>query len=677
MRRPLAVVVVALCGALLLPALALAHLERPSYWPDPAPDTSVNPPAGGEVPEARSLKSALKKGRPGKTHVVCQGADGRKSLNKLRRSLKRAKKKGYRLRPSQPKTRVSKRKAKRLLKLNRKFAAKCKFKTIQKAVNKAGNNDRIVIMPGRYREKPSRKAPVNDPKCADLTQQDSSGAETPSYRYQVTCPNDQNLIYVQGRALAGDPLPTPSPDRHGIPEQELGECVRCNLQVEGSGVKPEDVILDGGSDYVGKGPLARPSSYAKHVILRADRADGFVGRNFLTRGALEFGFYTEETDGILLDRVKFFWAADYGHLSFTTDHNVIQNCEGMGAGDAAVYPGAAPETGEQANTDFYPDAPRINTVVRRCDLRGSFLGYSGSMGNAVRITNNHVYGNSLGIVTDTISAAGHPGFPADSLEVDHNYIYSNNLNLFTENPPIEPIAGLLPNGVGVLWAGHNNGRLHDNWIFDNWRNGAMLVAIPDGVVDIQPEGGVNPGISCETATLPAPLTITTSCGNQYFDNRMGQVPPGFRFPKALDDFGNPSGGTASTQPNGVDFWWDEFATNDGNCWFDNAGPDGTEGSVTGPGVGAPPDLLPSNCGLSLGLGDALKTMALLNCFLVREEGQDLPCDWDETPPQPATAQAQQAQRQLARDMRRAAGSEEAERIRAKLDEIAAKAETAP
>jgi hypothetical protein len=293
MRRRLAVVVVAFCGALLLPALAVAHLERPSYWPDPAPDTSVNPPAGGEVPEARSLKSALKKGRPGKTHVVCQGADGRESLKKLRRSLKQAKKKGYRLRPSQPKTRVSKRKAKRLLKLNRKFAAKCRFKTIQKAVNKAGNNDRIVIMPGRYREKPSRRAPVNDPKCADLTQQDSSGAETPSYRYQVTCPNDQNLIYVQGRALAGDPLPTPSPDRHGIPEQELGECVRCNLQVEGSGVKPEDVILDGGSDYVGKGPLARPSGYAKHVILRADRADGFVGRNFLTRGALEFGFYTE------------------------------------------------------------------------------------------------------------------------------------------------------------------------------------------------------------------------------------------------------------------------------------------------------------------------------------------------------------------------------------------------
>ncbi|HEX2466604.1 MAG TPA: hypothetical protein VHJ54_00195, partial [Solirubrobacterales bacterium] len=106
-------------GALLIPAVALAHLERPSYWPDPEPDTSVTPSAGGEVPEARSLASALKKGPPGKTRVACKGDDGRTSLRKLKRSLGQAKKKGFRLRPSQPKKEISKAKAKRLLKLNR------------------------------------------------------------------------------------------------------------------------------------------------------------------------------------------------------------------------------------------------------------------------------------------------------------------------------------------------------------------------------------------------------------------------------------------------------------------------------------------------------------------------------------------------------------------------------
>src|SRR5688572_25175648 len=50
---------------------AAAHVERPSYWPDPKPDTSVNPPAGGEVPEIRTLASALDASKPGETRVVC------------------------------------------------------------------------------------------------------------------------------------------------------------------------------------------------------------------------------------------------------------------------------------------------------------------------------------------------------------------------------------------------------------------------------------------------------------------------------------------------------------------------------------------------------------------------------------------------------------------------------
>ncbi len=131
--------------------------------------------------------------------------------------------------------------------------------------------------------------------------------------------------------------------------------MRCNLQIEGSGVIPEDVLLDAGKDYERPlDPQAKPGGYAKHVVMRTDRTDGLVVRNMLLRGALEHGFYTEETDGILLDRVKFFWAADYGHLSFTTDHNVIQNCEAFGAGDAGVYPGASPQTGDFRKEELLP-----------------------------------------------------------------------------------------------------------------------------------------------------------------------------------------------------------------------------------------------------------------------------------------------------------------------------------
>ena len=208
-------------------------------------------------------------------------------------------------------------------------------------------------MPGVYTERESRRAVTNDKKCnPSMLQKDASGSPTPSYRYQVECPNDQNLVYVQGRAISGPPPATPRSNRQGIPQQELGRCVRCNLQIEGSGPKPTDVILDAGTGYEPgqqfRSPSAKPKGWSKHVVLRVDRGDGFVGRNFLTRGGLEFGFYTEETDGILLDRTKFYWSADYGHLSFTTDHHLLENCDAFGAGDAALYPGAAPETGAQA-----------------------------------------------------------------------------------------------------------------------------------------------------------------------------------------------------------------------------------------------------------------------------------------------------------------------------------------
>src|SRR4051812_23876505 len=51
---------------------ASAHIERTAYWPDPRPDASVSPAAGGRVPQVRSLASALDDQAPGTTRVVCR-----------------------------------------------------------------------------------------------------------------------------------------------------------------------------------------------------------------------------------------------------------------------------------------------------------------------------------------------------------------------------------------------------------------------------------------------------------------------------------------------------------------------------------------------------------------------------------------------------------------------------
>jgi hypothetical protein len=262
------------------------------------------------------------------------------------------------------------------------------------------------------------------------------------------------------------------------------------------------------------------------------------------------------------------------------------------------------------------------------------------MGNAVRITGNHIYGNSTGISSDTLSAAGHPGFPADSSEIDHNLIYANNLDLYRPDTPVDPLVGV-PIGTGVFYPGMNDARVHDNWIFDNWRDGAMLFAVPDIATNGGgAEGDIFPGISCPGAPANG---LSTSCGNQFFRNRVGRAPNGFRYPDAIDLFGNvhAQDNAKPKKPNGNDFWWSEFWTqNTGNCWFGNTGYDGTASTVTGPGEAGripanQPQVLPSNCATSVGNNDIAKIVYLLDCA----DGPDddtgpTDCDWWTLPPEP-------------------------------------------
>src|SRR5438874_3324302 len=109
-RRRNVAILLALGALVALPAIALGHIERASYWPDPAPDTSVTPPAGGAVPAVRSLYTALDTTQPGDTRVVCQPD----SMQRLNASLAAAQTTGYQLRPSQPNIKVSKQEAQKI-----------------------------------------------------------------------------------------------------------------------------------------------------------------------------------------------------------------------------------------------------------------------------------------------------------------------------------------------------------------------------------------------------------------------------------------------------------------------------------------------------------------------------------------------------------------------------------
>ena len=132
-KRAVWLVPAVVIAVLALPAVAFAHLERPSYWPDPGPDFTISPPAGGKVPTPRSLESAVWRGGRGDVLVVCQGRKGWKSLQYLRESVYEARKWGYRLRPSQSKTKLSRYEAYRLLAINAALARKCHYDSVQRS----------------------------------------------------------------------------------------------------------------------------------------------------------------------------------------------------------------------------------------------------------------------------------------------------------------------------------------------------------------------------------------------------------------------------------------------------------------------------------------------------------------------------------------------------------------
>ncbi|MFL5844935.1 MAG: right-handed parallel beta-helix repeat-containing protein [Solirubrobacteraceae bacterium] len=594
---------------------ASAHVERPAYWPDPAVDKSVKGGTGGHVPKVRSLASALNKKKPGKTLVVCTPD----SMTLLRASIAGARKNGYDVRPSDHR-KFSAKQAKKLLAINKKLRKQCRFSEIQPAVDKAGNNDRVVIMPGLYLEPTSRAKPTHDPACdAYRTNGDRPGNEgiALSYKYQYTCPNDQNLVAVLGREPGAEPPPMPPREnRHGIPD--LGKCIRCNLQMEGSGVNADDVIVDAGDATKGDGGPNGVGT-VKDVAIRADRADGFVLKNIKVRHAKEHGIYVLESDGYRLTHFKAYYNGLYGTLTFVEDHGVQEHCDSVGHGDSGVYPGAAVETGAQRpeGTKF-----RYNQQIRFCDLHHNMAGYSGTNGNAVWVHDNNFYDNVLGLQTDVVTGAGHPGYPGDSMLIEKNRFYSNNFNIYKEDSDIHP-AFPFPVGTGMWIAGGNHHQVRNNYFYDNWRRGTMLFSVPDQLV-CGPAADNNQQAGCD------PNGQTTSHYNSFYDNKMGIRPDG------------------TADPNGTDFWWDPYPGTIGNCWWNNQTPKGVALTYS-PITSAP---FP-NCNngkapdQSLATGNPIQTQELLSCiaaFETRSFDENGPCPWFKTPAEPQPAGSRAAER---------------------------------
>ena len=474
LTAPLALLVL----AILLPTSAFGHAERWSYFPNHRV---------GEVPKYRTSGPSL---------VVCKADSGKRIRGLSTRSTK---------------SRAARRRSLALL-------PRCKYRHIQAAVNAARNRTRILILPGVYKEEPSRAVANDDGDCTgDEYQAEEPG--TKSYKFQRDCPNSQNLI-----AITGD---DDDPDRRCDD--------KCNLQIEGTGPRPSDVKVVGG------GYGLRPG--AKLNVFRADRADGVYLRNFLVQYSDFNNIYVLETNGFRVEDVVSRWSREYGVLSFTSDNGLYNRVKAYGAGDSGIYPGSGPEG----------HCKRYGIEVSHSESFGNTIGWSGTAGNGVYTHDSKFHHNSAGITMDSF-ASGHPGMPQDCSKWERNRIYSNNADLFNskrdaycQNTPNEERdprkvcpTFQVPVGTGILTGGGNGNIFKKNWIYDNWRRGTMLFWVPAEIRGTDPTG-----------QSAKPSTYDNPHENKYVGNRMGIRPDGRR------------------APNGVDFWWDEGGH--GNCWSKNKG----------------------------------------------------------------------------------------------------------
>lgn len=528
---PSRVLVLLLAGVATLLALApaaRAHGERPAFFPD----------GSGSFPKYRVLK---KSDRP---LVVCK-PDSRSRIVKLKGHVRRK---------------------------NLRLLRRCRFEHVQQAIDAARNGDRITILPGVYREEPSREKPVRDPACAELLV-DEAGPRLPtdsyrkvaSYEHEIKCPHSQNLIFIGGDSDDAD-----------------RKCDRkCDLLIEGTGAKPEDVVIEG--------------DRRRLNTIKADRADGIYLRNFLTQYSDFNNIYVLETDGFRFSKIITRWSREYGILTFTSDHGIYEDIDAYGHGDSGVYPGSGPD--RYRNGEY-------GIILRRIKSHDNVQGTAGSAGNGLLFEDNDFYDNAAGSVVDSFST-GHPGSPQDNAKWVRNRIHDNNRedlfsaerDAYCKKPPLDRDpkvvcpAFQVPVGTGLLIAGGNDNIVEDNWIYGNKRWGVASIWVE----------------AIFRAEYDPTKLFDTSHANTFRGNRMGVTPGG------------------KPAPNRIDFFWDEQGAR--NCWQQNTAAEGARvtsdpaGLPTCPGV----DLLrPVN---------PVKHLALVPCATWDEQDNTDPvgCDWFELP----------------------------------------------
>jgi hypothetical protein len=448
----------------------------------------------------------------------------------------------------------------KLLKANQDLWTKCQangFHDLQEAVNHVTSPGMIIkVLPGEYREEPSLADPSAD--CASLAAgPGAAGDPVLDHDQQVRCPNNQNLVAILEKK---------------------------NLQIEGTGAAPSDVVITG--------------QYRKLNTLLVDQSPGIYLRNFTVERATANALLIRDTDGFAVESMLGRWTGGSGFLARADDHGLLSGCEAYGNGNAGIRADSTPNL--NANARY--DVTRYAIEIHNCYGHDNVQGYSGTAGDSVWAHDNRFLHNSVGLSTSSASGRS-SALPQNHALFEGNSIGNNNANYYgfvrdgTCAKPYDqrgdtdgvvcPAVGVPP-GTGVLNLGGNYDTWRDNWVYGNDYVGFA--------------SAWEPGILHGIRRLGA--QVDTSHHNRYYGNHLGVSPDG------------------TPGRNGMDFWWDGQGV--GSCWQDPVA-----GSAPRVLPSCDADNLPSGRAPARYVGEPVQVLKLYVCSRFDPAAAQLPsgCDW--------------------------------------------------
>jgi hypothetical protein len=241
------------------------------------------------------------------------------------------------------------------------------------------------------------------------------------------------------------------------------------LTIEGSGSKPDAVLLEGKNAKVQTGG----STGSAQNGIEGDNVNNLTIEDMKAENYPANGFFINHCDGYLMKNLVAGFEHSYGMYVFRCVGGRMTQSVGYGNGDSAFYVGGTPFEKHPVTTTLDHDTAYENV-----------LGYSGTNSKYMVIRDSKFYNNGVGVAPNTLQSE--PDQPADTGIIEHNEIFWNNFDYYRPGSPVHTVSsgvsgsdtGNYPIGVGVVLFGTTNWTVKNNDIFGNFLWGVSSFSNP-------------------------------------------------------------------------------------------------------------------------------------------------------------------------------------------------------